>query len=72
MVINRLLVVGFFMVLIGAVLPFLILVGVFPSTFLSNFISFASSVIGVFLGVLGIATYVGKIRRKEDDWQNNS
>jgi len=55
------------MVLTGAVLPFLILIGVFESTFFLNFVAFFASVIGVFLGVLGAADMVGTGRRK-DDW----
>lgn len=65
---NRVIVIGFFMVLTGAVLPFLIVIGLLESTFLLNFIAFASSVIGVFLGVLGSAMFVGFNRQKEDDW----
>lgn len=60
---NRLIVVGFFMVLTGAVLPFLIVMGVLESTFFLNFLAFATSVIGVFLGILGAATIVGGDRK---------
>ncbi len=66
--INRLVVVGFILVLAGAVLPFLIVIRVLESTFLVNFIAFAASVIGVFLGVLASAMYIGK-KRREDDWR---
>ncbi|MBK8989089.1 MAG: hypothetical protein IPM39_23980 [Chloroflexi bacterium] len=69
--INRLVVLGFVLVLTGAVLPFLIIVGVLPSTFLLNFIAFATSVCGIFLGVLGTATFVGEERRK-GDWRNRN
>jgi len=66
---NRLITIGFFLVLLGAVLPFLIVLGVVESTFFLNFIAFASSVIGVFLGVIGTATYVGERRReRQDEW----
>ncbi|MBP6469312.1 MAG: hypothetical protein KBE23_03705 [Chloroflexi bacterium] len=65
---NRLIVVGFFMVLTGAVLPFLIVMGVLESTFFLNFLAFATSVIGVFLGILGAATMVGQSKRF-DDWE---
>lgn len=66
--INRLLLIGFLMVLTGAALPFLILIGVFESTYLLNFIAFVSSVVGVFLGILGSAMYVGQ-RKGKDDWR---
>jgi hypothetical protein len=71
MPINRLVVAGFFLVLIGAVLPFLIVMRVVESTFLLNFISFAASIGGIFLGVIGTAMHVGdnrKRRSRENDW----
>lgn len=66
MPINRFLVIGFFLVLIGAVLPFLIVIGLIESTFLMNFIAYTTSTVGIFLGVIGTATYVGEKRRKDD------
>jgi len=60
-------VIGFFLVLLGAVLPFLIILGIIESTLFINFVAFVVSVVGVFLGVIGVATYVGEERR-EDDW----
>lgn len=64
---NRLIVIGFFLVLAGAVLPFLIIIDVLPSTFLLNFLAFSSSMVGIFLGVIGTAMYVGEKRRTKDD-----
>jgi len=55
------------MVLIGAVLPFLIVIGMIESTFLLNFVAFAASTIGIFLGVIGTAVHVGN-KRREDKW----
>lgn len=67
---SRLIIIGFFLVLLGAVLPFLIVMGLVESTMILNFIAFASSVVGVFLGVIGTATYVGEKRReqRQDEW----
>ncbi len=62
---NRLLIIGFFLALAGAVLPFLTVMGVFESSFLLNFIAFTSSIVGLFLGVIGTATYVGEKRRRD-------
>ena len=62
---SRLIIIGFFLVLLGAVLPFLIVMGLVESTMILNFIAFASSVVGVFLGVIGTATYVGERRREQ-------
>lgn len=64
---SRLIVVGFFLVLAGAVLPFLMVIGVFESTFFLNFIAFATSTIGVFLGVIGAAMYIGESRSIQED-----
>ena len=66
---NRVLLVSFLLVLIGAVLPFLIVLGVVPSTFFLNFLSYGLSTIGIFLAVIGVALYVGK-ERKKDDWHD--
>ena len=66
--INRVLLTGFLLVLSGAVLPFLMLIGVLESTFLWNLLAFVASVMGVFLGILGSAMYVGK-KRRDDDWR---
>jgi len=52
-----LLIAGFFLVLFGAAAPFLMVIGVFESTFFLNFLSFGASVVGLFLGLLGIAMY---------------
>jgi uncharacterized membrane protein len=69
---GKLIILAFFMLLAGAVLPFLILIGVLDSTFPLNFFIYIVSVGGLFLGVLGIAQYVGKERsRGGDDWKDN-
>jgi hypothetical protein len=69
MPINRLIVVGFILVVIGAVLPFLIVLRILPSTFLLNILAYGASTVGIFLGIIGVAMYVGESRRKNrDDW----
>jgi len=64
---NKLIGIGFILVLIGAVLPFLIVFEILPSTFLLNFLAYGTSVAGIFLGIIGVATYVGIERRKRKD-----
>lgn len=64
---NRLMVIGFLLVLVGAVLPFLMVLRFVPSTYLLNFIAFAASTVGIFLGIISVAMYVGNTRRKNDD-----
>ena len=67
----RLVVIGFLMVVIGAVLPFLMVMRFVQSTFLINFVAYAASTIGIFLCVISVAMYVGNTRRKdEDEWHD--
>ena len=63
----RLLIIGFVLVLAGAVLPFLMVLRVIEPSFLMSFVSYAASVGGVFLGVLGVAQYVGTHRQRDQD-----
>ena len=49
---------GLFLMLLGIALPFLILIKVLESTFFLNFFAYAASVSGLFLGVIGVATWV--------------
>ena len=57
------------MLLAGAALPFLIIIGLLESTFLVNFAAYVLSIAGLFLGVLGIALFVGDTK-KRDDWRD--
>jgi hypothetical protein len=62
---NRLLLVGFVLLLAGAVLPFLMVVRALePSLFLS-FASYASTVAGLILGLYGAAMIEYERRRRE-------
>lgn len=55
------LVVGFLLVFLGGVvLPFLMVLHIIESTFFLVFLSFTSSTIGLFLGVIGAAELVRK------------
>ncbi len=63
---GRLIVIGFFLVLIGAVLPFLMVIRTVESTFLLNGVAFMASVCGIFLGVIGAAQYVGNAKERHD------
>ena len=62
-------IIAFFMLLAGAALPFLIIIGLLESTFLVNFAAYVLSIAGLFLGVLGIALFVGDTK-KRDDWRD--
>jgi hypothetical protein len=72
---GKFMIAAFFLLLIGAVFPFLMMIRVLESTFFLNFISYIASVSGLFIGILGIAMYVGKTKNKEkkhDYWDNNN
>jgi hypothetical protein len=56
--------IGFVLVTAGMVLPFLMFLQIIPSTFFMNFFSYAASVSGLFLGLIGGSLYV-KIHRKK-------
>ena len=58
-----LIVIGAILVSFGFVAPFLMVLGYLPSTFFLNFVSYGSSVVGLFMGFLGAALYVRTQRR---------
>lgn len=53
----HLILVGLILLLIGFMLPLLMVLGLLPSTFLLNFIAYATSVSGLLLGMIGAAFY---------------
>ena len=60
----QILVLGFVLVLTGAVLPFLMVVRVIQPNLILSFLSYAASVAGLFLGLIGAALYVRTYRNK--------
>lgn len=64
---ERLIVAATFMLLFGCVMPFLMVIKVFESTFFLNFLSYGMSVAGLLLGIVGIAMLRAKQKRKSDD-----
>ncbi len=64
---RLLILIGFLLVLAGAVLPFLMVLHIIPSTFFLNFFSYSASVSGLFLGIIGGALYARAARRGDDD-----
>jgi hypothetical protein len=56
--------VGFFLLLLGAVLAWLLVLRIIPSTFLLNFLSYTASVAGLFTGLVGVVYYVRLNRNK--------
>jgi hypothetical protein len=55
---QKTIMIGFFLTLLGVILPFLMVLRVMEPTFLLSFISWGSTVAGLFLGVIGAANYV--------------
>lgn len=58
-----LILIGFLCALAGMVLPFMMVIKLLPSTFFLNFFSYGISVLGVFLGVIGVSLYVRGSRK---------
>jgi hypothetical protein len=55
---------GFILVTLGVVLPFLMVMHILESSFFLNFFSYAASISGLFLGVIGAANYVRLNKKK--------
>lgn len=68
---ERLLVIAITLLLFGCVTPFLMAIRVVESTLFLNFLSFGASVLGLFLGVAGIAAYRIKNKKKDKDDDEN-
>jgi hypothetical protein len=57
-------VIGFILMVMGVVFPFLMVIKVLESTFFLNFFSYASSLVGMMLGIVGTAYYARLRHRK--------
>lgn len=55
---GRLILIGFVLLVVGWVLPFLMVMRIIESTFVLAFLSHGASVSGLFLGIIGAATYI--------------
>lgn len=68
---RNLIILAIPMLLFGVAMPFAMIIRIVESTFFLNFAAFTVSVAGLFLGVLGIASYVGDARRREEgEWSD--
>jgi len=61
----RIVLIAFFMVLLGVIFPFLMVMHILESTYFLNFLSFTLSVAGLFLGLIGAAWYVRENKSKD-------
>ena len=58
------LVIGFVLVMLGFILPLFEVLKILKSTLLLNFFSYAVSIAGVFLGVIGTAYLISRHRKR--------
>ena len=63
---NRLLVIGVLLLVVGAVLPFLMVLGYIKPNFPLIFLTYGASLIGLFVGMIGVALYMGDNRDDYD------
>lgn len=54
---------GFILLLLGSIIPFLIVIHVLSSTFMVNFLAWIATTSGMFLGYIGLAMSVKKNRK---------
>lgn len=64
---GRLIAIAIFLMVFGVVMPFLMTLRIVESTLFLNFLSFGSSVLGLFLGIAGIAGLRIKGKKNDDD-----
>ena len=55
--------IGLVLVLLGAILPLLMVMGILQSGFILNFFSYISSVLGLFLGIIGASMVIRQNRK---------
>lgn len=63
---KRIIILGFFLVLFGFVVPFLMVLQIIQTGFLLSFLSYAASIAGLFLGIIGAASYIRLDKRKRN------
>ena len=61
----KIILIGFALVVLGVVLPFLMVLHILESTFFLNFFSYGASLVGLFLGLIGSAYYVRLNKKKK-------
>jgi len=62
----RLIILGFVLLLIGFILPFLMVLQILPSTLLLNFLAYLSSLFGLVIGIVGLVLYSQARKRGGD------
>jgi len=49
---------GMILLLLGSIIPYLIVIHILPSTFTLNFFAWIATTSGMFVGYIGVATWV--------------
>jgi hypothetical protein len=57
--------IGFVLCVIGVLIPFLNVLQLMHATFFTSFLSFAASTSGLFLGIIGAATFARRGRNRK-------
>jgi hypothetical protein len=60
----KIILIGFLLVLLGFLVPFLMVIDIIEANLLLSFLSHGASVAGLFLGLIGAASYVRLGKRK--------
>jgi di/tricarboxylate transporter len=63
---RAIIVLGFVLVLLGFVVPFMMVAGFIKSSLALSFASYAASTAGLFLGLIGGALYIRKEKGKRN------
>jgi hypothetical protein len=64
---RNLILTGLFLVVLGFVLPFLVVLQIIENTFFLSFLAYGAQVSGLMLGIMGAANYSALNRRNKDD-----
>jgi hypothetical protein len=62
---RRLIAIGFGLMLVGVILPYLMVMKLVESTFLLNFLAYGCQVAGLLLGMVGAITLFGAKRKRK-------
>jgi len=62
-------VIAILLMIFGVVMPFLMVIKLVESTFFLNFLSYSSSTLGFFLGIVSVAAY--RVKQKKGDDEEN-
>jgi heme/copper-type cytochrome/quinol oxidase subunit 4 len=60
----KMILIGFILMVLGVILPFLMVLHIIASTFFLNFFSYTASLVGLILGLIGSAYYV-RLKKKK-------